>query len=157
VSLASEVLHEIHRLRARVRGVSGSLVATLDGLLIAQDTTGIEPEGVAALAAANVGLGQRVAATLAYGDLRDTMIRGSAGCVAVHTAGPRALLAVLATPEVNVARLQTEVGLTAERVAAIVEVLDVTDFADTADTAGANSGRAGPDIPNPGTLPRRRP
>lgn len=150
MSLESEIHAEIRRLREHVPGVTGSVVATMDGLLIAQDTTRVEPEAVAALAAANIGLGQRVAANLGHGDLHDTLIRGSTGYVTVHTAGPRALLAVLAAAGANAERVAFEGSLVAQRIAAIVDVLDVTDF-----VPHARPEPPGTDVPVPAVLPRR--
>src|SRR3982751_4421958 len=46
------VLEELDRLRARVPELSGSVLATTDGLVVAHDAHGIEPDGLAALAAA---------------------------------------------------------------------------------------------------------
>lgn len=125
MSVEAEVLAEIGKLRVLLPEVSGSLVASLDGLLVADDTVGVEPEGVAALAAASLGLGQRFAATVRHGDLLETTISGVAGHVAVYAAGDRALLAVLATAAVNVDRMHLEARQVAERVTAIIEVLDV--------------------------------
>ena len=45
----AEVLDELHRLRARVPQLTGALAASVDGLVLASDTPGVEPEGVAAL------------------------------------------------------------------------------------------------------------
>jgi predicted regulator of Ras-like GTPase activity (Roadblock/LC7/MglB family) len=132
-----EVLAEIRQLRGLVPGVSGSLVASLDGLMVADDTAGIVPEGVAALAAAGHGVGQRMAAAASHGDLHATTITGAGGLVATYPAGTRALLAVLANPTVNLHLLHLEAAQVAERVAAIIEVLDVDsgllDLADLID------------------------
>jgi predicted regulator of Ras-like GTPase activity (Roadblock/LC7/MglB family) len=127
MSVAGEILAEIRRLRGCVPGVSGSLVASLDGLLVADDTTGITPEGVAALAAAGHGVGQRMAVAASHGDLQATTISGASGLVATYPAGTRALLTVLATPAVNLNLLHLEASQVAERVSNIIDVLDVDD------------------------------
>ena len=62
----------------RLGQVEGSIVATTDGLVIAHDlgaseTYGVEPDGVAALAAVSLGLSQRIADTASHGDLRETV------------------------------------------------------------------------------------
>lgn len=41
----AEVLDELRRLRARVPQVTGALAASVDGLVLAHDTPGVEPEG----------------------------------------------------------------------------------------------------------------
>lgn len=147
MTVALEAMAELRRLRERVPGVTGSLVATLDGLLIAHDSGNVEPTGVAALTAAGLGLCQRIAATARHGDLQEFVLHSSAGYVAAYTAGPRALVTVLAAPETNVGRLHIEARVVAERVAAIVEVLDVLDFAEAGQDVSA---------PQQDSLPRRR-
>jgi len=151
VNVASEVLTEIRRLRQRVPAVTGTLVATLDGLLIAHDTTGVQPEGVAALSAAAIGLGQRVAATVRHGDVHEVVTRSSIGYVGIYSAGPRALLTVLADSSAHETRLGLDAREVAQRISAIIDVLDVFDFSD----ASTNASLDIPDEP-PRDLPRRR-
>lgn len=172
MTVATEVHAEIRRLRERVPAVTGSLVATLDGLLIAQDMTGVEPEGVAALAAAGLGLGQRIGATVRQGDMQEMVIHNAGGYVATCTAGPRALLVALAPASAHLERLMIEARLAADRVAAIVDVLDVIDFGDLDPGAAAvvqpsdgygvpatdvGSSRPGEQPSRPGELPTRTP
>jgi uncharacterized protein len=59
------------------------------------ETYGIEPEGVAALSAVNLGLSQRIADTASHGHLRETVVRGAFGQVVTYPVGSRALLTVL--------------------------------------------------------------
>lgn len=175
MSVAVEVLDEIRRLRHRVPAISGCLVATLDGLLIAHDVNAddasrFEPEALAALAAANLGLGQRIASAVRHSDVQETVVRSAGGGVAFYAAGPRALLAVVAPADANQERLAIEARLGAVRVAAIIEVLDVIDFTDLAPQATTDAdialGTGGyrsigsrldsaPE-PGPAGLPRRR-
>ena len=82
----AEVLSELRGLRARLAHVEGSVVATTEGMVIAHDlgaseTYGVEPEGVAALSAVNLGLSQRIVDTASHGDLQETIIRGAFGQV----------------------------------------------------------------------------
>lgn len=128
MSVEQEVLVEIRRLRDQVPGVLGSLVASFDGLLVADDTApGMEPTGLAALAAAGLGLGQRIAASVYHGDLSETVVTATSGHVATYAAGNRVLFTVVASATTNIALLHIEARQVAERVAAIVEVLDVED------------------------------
>lgn len=75
----AEVLDELHRLRARVPQLTGALAASVDGLVLAHDTPGVEPEGLAALTAAALGVAVR---------MTDTAGRGSSAncCCAAMTA-----------------------------------------------------------------------
>ena len=56
------VLVELANLRSRLPELSGSVLATTDGLVVAHDAHGIEPDSIAALAAAHLALARRFAA-----------------------------------------------------------------------------------------------
>ena len=65
-----DVLDELQRLRARVPLLTGALAASTDGLILAQDTPGIEAEGVAALTAAALGVSIRMTDATGRGGFR---------------------------------------------------------------------------------------
>ncbi|HZN70854.1 MAG TPA: roadblock/LC7 domain-containing protein [Micromonosporaceae bacterium] len=115
------VLAELGQLRERLPDVLGVLVASVDGLLIAHDLTGAEPDTFAAMSAAQLGLGQQIAGAVARGDFQETVTRAANGYVATFAAGTNALLAVIAGPELNVGRLHHEARPVAARVGEIVE------------------------------------
>jgi len=98
VDTDTAIVTELNGLRRRVPDVTGSVLTGVDGLLITHDLASAEAESIAALAAASVGLGRRFAMTAGHGDLRETVIHGSRGQVALYPVGDRALLAVLAGP-----------------------------------------------------------
>jgi predicted regulator of Ras-like GTPase activity (Roadblock/LC7/MglB family) len=117
----TDVLAELHDLRAHLDTVEGSVVGTTDGLVIAHDlgtseTYGAEPEGVAALAAVNLGLSQRIADTASHGELRETVIRGTLGQVITYAAGERALLTVLVRSTGDLTGLHDHARRVADRV-----------------------------------------
>lgn len=120
-----EVLARLQGLRARRPEIEGSIVATTDGMVVAHDlsateTYGIEPEGVAALAAVNLGLSQRIADTASHGDLQETVIRGAFGLVITYAAGDRALLTVLARPTEELVDLHRDARVVAADVAGLL-------------------------------------
>lgn len=117
----SPVLAEIRELRMRLPHVVGVLVASVDGLLIAQDTHGVEPEVFAAMSAAQLGLGQQIIAAVGSGDFRETVTAATDGYVATFAAGASALLTVIAGRELNVARLHHEARPVAARIGALVQ------------------------------------
>jgi uncharacterized protein len=93
-------------------GVSGALVATSDGMLVASDfrgmTTGAggaEPDVVAALSAAASGLGAQFAHVLLLGEASSTVVQGTKGCVAVQQLAGRGVLVLFGNDGPNVARL----------------------------------------------------
>lgn len=98
-----EILEELRRLRARVPQLTGALTASVDGLVLAHDTPGVEPESVAALTATALGVAVRMADMTGRGELRELLVRGADGYVATYAAGRTAVLMLLAQDRVNVA------------------------------------------------------
>lgn len=99
---------ELKSLRERVPGLTGTVVASSDGLLIEHDLPAqIEPTGMAALAAAQLSLSYRLATTAHGGGFNEVVVHGTEGQVVIYAAGYTALT-VLAGPEVNVGRLHLE-------------------------------------------------
>ncbi|GGS64740.1 roadblock/LC7 domain-containing protein [Streptomyces griseoviridis] len=148
MAVESDVLAELHRLRARVPRLTGSLAATVDGLVLAHDAPGTEPEGLAALTAAALGVAHRTADATARGDFRELLLRGADGYVATYAAGPAAVLTLLADGRVNVGRLHLEGRRSGARIGELV--------AGPARTAGERTAPADPARPV-GTLPVRAP
>ncbi|WP_328769246.1 roadblock/LC7 domain-containing protein [Streptomyces sp. NBC_00286] len=147
----AEVLDELHRLRARVPQLTGALAASVDGLVIAQDTPGVEPEGLAALTAAALGVAVRLADATGRGDLRELLVRGTHGYVATYSAGSSAVLTLLAQDRVNVGRLHLEGRRAATRIG---ELADAATARATPPprTAGATAvGKAQSRAPSPTT------
>lgn len=94
-------------LRAEVRSVTGSLVATSDGLLVAADLAD-RPDQVAALTATLVGLARYAVDVTGAGALTEAVARGSDGYVAAFALDNSATLTVVAEADVNVALLHLE-------------------------------------------------
>ncbi|MEV0324493.1 roadblock/LC7 domain-containing protein [Streptomyces sp. NPDC050658] len=104
----AEVLGELKRLRSRIPQLRGALAASVDGLVLAQDATDVEAEGVCALTAAALGVALRLADATHQGDFRELIVRGEEGYVATYAAGSSAVLTLLAEPRINVGRLHLE-------------------------------------------------
>ncbi|MET8482947.1 roadblock/LC7 domain-containing protein [Streptomyces tendae] len=120
MAVESDVLDELHRLRNRVPQLTGSLAATVDGLVLAHDAPGAEPEGLAALTAAALGVAHRMAEATARGGFRELLLRGADGYVATYAAGPAAVLTLLADGRVNVGRLHLEGRRSGARIGELV-------------------------------------
>ncbi|MFF2730541.1 roadblock/LC7 domain-containing protein [Streptomyces sp. NPDC058008] len=118
---AQDVLDELHRLRARVPLLTGALAASTDGLIVAQDTPGIEAEGVAALTAAALGVSIRMADATGRGGFRELLIRGEKGYIATYAAGSSAVLTLLAEDRINVGRLHLEGRRAGARIGEVVD------------------------------------
>ncbi|WP_316743265.1 roadblock/LC7 domain-containing protein [Streptomyces sp. MK7] len=116
-----EILDELRRLRARVPQLTGALAASTDGLVLAHDTPGVEPEGVAALTATALGVAVRMADVTGRGELRELLMRGVHGYVATYAAGRTAVLTLLAQDRVNVGRLHLEGRRAGARIGELVD------------------------------------
>lgn len=139
------VLDELQRLRARVPLLAGALAASTDGLVLAQDTPGVEAEGVSALTAAALGVAIRMTDATGRGGFRELLVRGESGYIATYAAGASAVLTLLAEDRINVGRLHLEGRRAGARIGEVV------------DAALARADRPAPPAraPQPRTLPRR--
>lgn len=117
----AEILDELRRLRARVPQLTGALAAGVDGLVLAQDTPGVEPERVAALTVTALGVAVRMADATGQGDFRELIVRGVYGYVATYAAGRGAVLTVLAQDRVHVGRLLLEGRRAGARIGELVD------------------------------------
>ncbi|MFJ5775244.1 roadblock/LC7 domain-containing protein [Streptomyces sp. NPDC093094] len=112
---------EMRGLREQVTGITDTAVAAVDGLLIAADTAdAIDPEGLAALAAAGLGLARRTALASSRGSLRRQVTYGSHGCAAVYAIGDTALMVVLGDEGLDVDRLHRASQPTLDRIGSIL-------------------------------------
>ncbi|MDX3072240.1 roadblock/LC7 domain-containing protein [Streptomyces sp. NPDC088354] len=112
---------EMRALRDQVVGITDTVVAAVDGLLIAADTEdAIDPNGLAALAAASLGLSQRIASAALRGSLRRTVTCSSGGYTAVYAVDDTALLIVVGDEGMNVPQLHVEARTAIERIASIL-------------------------------------
>ncbi|GGV24138.1 hypothetical protein GCM10010260_75670 [Streptomyces filipinensis] len=120
------VLDELHRLRARVPQLTGALAAGVDGLVVAHDTPGVDPEGLSALTAAALGVAVRVSDATGHGGFRELLVRGERGYISTYAAGRTAVLTLLAEGRVNVGRLHLEGRRAGARIG---ELLDAAEAA----------------------------
>jgi uncharacterized protein len=111
------IADELRLIRKNVPGVRGSITATADGLLVAHDMHGIEPTQVAALVAATHAVAVRASLSTQCGQLREVITRGSDGYLAVYSAGPAAIVAVLGVSDMNIAMLNFQVRKMIDRIA----------------------------------------
>ena len=110
------VLTELANLRARLPELSGSVLATTDGMVVAHDAHGIEPDSLAALAAAHLALARRFAHAVNHGDLRESVVECAGGYITSYTAGPDALLTVVTTRQANLAMVHLEARRCVQRI-----------------------------------------
>lgn len=121
MAVETDVLDELRRLRTRIPRLAGTLAATVDGLVLAHDVPDTEPEGLAALTAAALGVAHRLTDAAARGEFCELLVRGGRGYIATYAAGPTAVLTLLADDRVNVGRLHLEGRRSGARIAELVE------------------------------------
>jgi predicted regulator of Ras-like GTPase activity (Roadblock/LC7/MglB family) len=108
-SVAEEMLlAQMQALRDKVTGITGTAVASRDGLIITEDTGGVDPDNLAALAATSLALAQRIANEAGHGALREAVTRSSGGYVAIYAVGSTAVLVLIGDEGLDIARLHRE-------------------------------------------------
>ena len=119
---------ELAALRHQVTGVSGCVIAGVDGLLILHDTmTSAEPNDIAALAAGAHGISRTCGAALQRGAFSEVTIRNQGGYLAVYAVGDLALLAVIGDSGLNIARLHLEARPVTARLTAMLSIQTIQD------------------------------
>ncbi|GHF77483.1 roadblock/LC7 domain-containing protein [Streptomyces griseosporeus] len=116
-----EILDELRRLRARLPQLTGAVAAGRDGLVLAQDAPGVEPDGLSALTATTLAVAIRMTEATGRGEFRELLIRGADGYVATYAAGRHAVLTLLTQDRVNVGRLHLEGRRAGARIGELVD------------------------------------
>lgn len=130
---------ELTRLRQRVTGVTGGVLAAVDGLLIGHDdAAGHDPHDLAAVAAATSGIGRQTARVLRQGENQHVAIRSEHGYYVVVSIGETALLGVIADSGLNLAQLHIELRGMVDRFAEIARA-----FIDGRAVLGGGPGASG--------------
>lgn len=109
------VLTELARLRQRLPELSGSVLATTDGMVVAHDAHDLDPETLAAMSAAHLGLARRFATAVAHGQLHETVVSCVGGYITTYAAGEQALLTLVTSDRANLARVNLEARRTVAR------------------------------------------
>jgi predicted regulator of Ras-like GTPase activity (Roadblock/LC7/MglB family) len=116
------VLEELSRLRTRLPELSASVLASADGMVVAHDAHGVEPDSVAALAAAHLALARRFAHAVSRGELRESVVECDLGYITSYTAGPNALLTLVTSGNANLALVHHEARRCVRRLVALLTV-----------------------------------
>ena len=124
------LLAEMRVLQDNVTGVTGTAVASRDGLIVRADTNGVDPDNLAAIAATWLALTQRMSREVGQGSLREAMTRSTGGYVAIYAIGTSAVLVVIGDEGLDSVRLHREATATREVIEALLS-----------DPSRASSGR----------------
>jgi predicted regulator of Ras-like GTPase activity (Roadblock/LC7/MglB family) len=152
----ADVLEELRLLRARVPQLTGALAAGVDGLVIAHDVPGIDPDGLAALTAAALGVALRLADATGRGGYREALVRGTRGYVATYAAGSTAVLTLVAPDRVNVGRLHLEGRRAGARIGELVDAAEAAAAVEAPPVLRARPART-PRTADPPTTPPTTP
>ncbi|MEV0002968.1 roadblock/LC7 domain-containing protein [Micromonospora sp. NPDC050980] len=113
---------ELSALRLQIPGVHGCVLGGVDGLLITHNLQNdASPDDLAALAATMFGLGRQVGSRLGQGDFQQSTVRNEHGYLSVYAVSRQALLAVVGTDSINVARLHLHAPTTAAHLADLLD------------------------------------
>ena len=115
-----KLLAEIQALRDKVTGITGTAVASRDGLIIRDDTGGVDPDNLAALTATALALAQRLVSEAGQGTLREAVTRSSGGHVAIYAVGANAVLVLLGDEGLDITRLHYESRATIDTIEALL-------------------------------------
>lgn len=101
--------------------IEASAVVSADGLTIASALPqGIEEDRVAAMSAAMLSLGERIASELGRGSLEQVYIKGSNGYVILMSVGSEAVLTTLARENAKLGLILLDMRRTVEALATLI-------------------------------------
>lgn len=114
------LLAEMRALQDRVTGITGTAVASRDGLIVRGDTVGVDPDNLAALSATWLALAQRMSREAGHGTLREAMTRSSGGYVVIYAIGAKAVLVLIGDEGLDITRLHRESLVTLEAIGELI-------------------------------------
>src|SRR5580692_3934311 len=115
-----KLLAEMQGLRDRITGITGTAVASRDGLIIREDTGDVDPDNLAALTASALAIAQRLAREVGQGTLREAVTRSSGGYVAIYAIGATAVLVLIGDEGLDIARLHRESRAAVDKIEALL-------------------------------------
>jgi uncharacterized protein len=117
-----EKIQDILRsLRSVSPDIVGSAIVSTDGFIVASLLPSeVDEELVSGMAAALLGVGERIATELMGGSMEQTYVRGRLGYVLLNAVGSDALLIVLTTPDAKLGLVFLDVR---RRVSELVKII----------------------------------
>lgn len=118
---AQLIVEKLRDMQASSPDIEASAVVSVDGLAIASALPqGVEEDRVAAMSAAMLSLGERIAAELGRGSLEQVYIKGAEGYVILMSIGVDAVLTVLARENAKLGLLLLDMRRTLEALVKII-------------------------------------
>lgn len=113
-SRSTQIVNRLRDLQASAPDIIASAVVTADGFSLASSLpSNVEEERVAAMSAAMLSLGERIAQELQRGNMEEVYIRGEEGLVLLTAIGRDAVLTTLARSEAKLGLMLLEMRRTA--------------------------------------------
>jgi len=121
-SRADKMVDRLRDMQAASADIIASSVVSVDGLTIASALPGdVEEDRVAAMSAAMLSLGERIASELGRGGLDEVYIRGVEGFVLLTAVGDEAVLTALAREEAKLGMIFLEMRRAADDLEELVK------------------------------------
>ncbi|MBN1246831.1 MAG: roadblock/LC7 domain-containing protein [Anaerolineae bacterium] len=115
------MIERLRELQVSSPDVEAAAIISVDGLPIATSLPqGVEEDRVAAMSAAMLSLGERIAGELGRGMLDEVYVKGERGYVILRAVGEEAVLTVLARQRAKLGLLFLDMRRAAEEFAAIL-------------------------------------
>jgi len=120
MTLSDRLQTVLNELRSALPDLRGCLIASTDGMLIAQNISSGDSNRMAAMVATSLGLGRRMCEAFGSGNLNETSVSGDAGQVFIYGAGSKGVLAAIHTAGGNIGLLHLEARAASRRVSEIL-------------------------------------
>lgn len=120
-SISDKMVNRLRDMQAAASDIIASAVISVDGLAMASALPNdVEEDRVAAMSAAMLSLGERIASELGRGELNEVYIRGEEGYVLLTAVGNEAVLTALARQEAKLGLIFLEMRRATEDLAKLV-------------------------------------
>ena len=118
---SEQMVNRLRIMQAAAPAIEASAIVSADGLIIASALrTDVEEDRLAAMSAAMLGLGERIASELGRGGLEQVYIKGNAGFIVLTSVGTEAVLTTLARQEAKLGLIFLEMRRAAEDLVKLV-------------------------------------
>ncbi len=115
------IVERLRNLQMSTPDIEASALVSVDGLAIASALpSGVEEDRVAAMSAAMLSLGERIASELGRGSLDEVYVKGERGYVILTAVGEEAVLTVMARSGAKLGLVFLEMRRAAEELADIL-------------------------------------
>ena len=121
-SRTNRLVRRLQELQMNTPDVEAAVIVSVDGLPMASTLPGgTEEDRVAAMSAAMLSLGERIASELRRGMLDEVYVKGERGYVVLRSAGEEAVLTVLARQQAKLGLLFLDMRRASDDLATILK------------------------------------